>query len=346
MIAIVIAATFAGSSQAFPRLAFGYERGSVEGVYVVRVDGFNLHRVTQNLHAGYFGFTPDWSPDGTRIAVAGSGRGVTKIFTVRPDGTGQRRLTNGPREPWYGDSHPDWSPNSVRIVFHREWSDPVAIFSVRRDGTQLTLLTDRPVYEDVIEALPRWSPDAESIAYVKQDEEFRGHIWVMRHDGTGKTQLTFAQSEASYPRETQPEWSPDSHSVVYMQYERAGGALTEADVCTVSVAGGAPVCLTDSAGPDYDAHYSPDGEHIVFVSERNGTRDIFVMNADGSNQHAVSASAYVDDQPEWSPDGRWIAFLSNRRGQVDLYVIHPDGSGLRRLTRTKGVEDAPTWSPR
>jgi Tol biopolymer transport system component len=61
------------------------------------------------------------------------------------------------------------------------------------------------------------------------------------------------------------------------------------------------------------------------------------MDANGSNEQALTTDLAADTQPEWSPDGEWIAFLSDRSGHVDLYVVHPDGTGLRRLTRNAGV---------
>lgn len=346
VVALALVAASAGSGRAAPRLAFGYKSASVQGVFVVRVDGLNRHRVTHGLNAARLGgFRPDWSPDGTRIAFAARvGFGIDKIYTVRPNGSGQRRITGGAR--CFGDNGPDWSAHSQHIVFQREHCDPVTLWSVKRDGTRLTRLTDPPVYEATVEAAPRWSPDSHWIAFTRSYND-PAHIWVMRRDGSEKTQLTFSpSSEDDYPRDVTPQWSPDSTTLVYTEY-RVGPFFdpVETDVCTVPITGGSRNCLTNAAGVDIDGHYSPDGQHIVFVSDRDGTRDIYVMDADGSNEHPISASAGVDDQPEWSPNGNWIAFLSDRGGQVELYVIHPDGTGLRRLTRSPGVEDAPTWAP-
>ena len=84
---------------------------------------------------------------------------------------------------------------------------------------------------------------------------------------------------------------------------------------------------------------------IVFVSERGGNADIYVMDPDGKNQRRVTAHSAEDGHPSWSPDGRKIAFVSNRNeGYIQIWVIDVDGKNPMRLT--SGVWDQnPDWSP-
>ena len=83
---------------------------------------------------------------------------------------------------------------------------------------------------------------------------------------------------------------------------------------------------------------------IAFVSERDGNSEIYVMNADGSNQTRLTHNRAYDADPTWSPDGRRIAFVSNRDGNSEIYVMDADGSNQIRLTYTTG-SDSPAWSP-
>jgi Tol biopolymer transport system component len=80
------------------------------------------------------------------------------------------------------------------------------------------------------------------------------------------------------------------------------------------------------------------------IAYRHGG-DVFVMNADGSDQRNLSRAPGPDGDQVWSPDGRRIAFLSRRDGKQEIYVVNADGIGLRNLTRNPEHDFAPAWSP-
>jgi len=109
------------------------------------------------------------------------------------------------------------------------------------------------------------------------------------------------------------------------------------DVWAIGADGTGLTRLTHSPGPDFDPSWSPDGTRIAFRSERSGEPEIWVMNADGTEQRRVAAGL----SPAWSPDGSLIAFAG---ASGSLSVIRPDGTGLRALPDTEGGE-YPSWSP-
>jgi Tol biopolymer transport system component len=94
---------------------------------------------------------------------------------------------------------------------------------------------------------------------------------------------------------------------------------------------------------------------IAFVSNREGTWDIYVMNADGTNPRRLTNSPEVEQSPLWSPDGTKIAFVIGRYSSPgdtyvmdgrDIYVMNADGTNPRRLTTTStGSIALPAWSP-
>ena len=85
---------------------------------------------------------------------------------------------------------------------------------------------------------------------------------------------------------------------------------------------------------------------IAFVSDRDGHAEIYVMNADGSGQSALTHDDWEESSnPSWSFDGHQIAFNSSRDGNQEIYILDADGSGQRRLTRNVALDVSPTWSP-
>ena len=87
------------------------------------------------------------------------------------------------------------------------------------------------------------------------------------------------------------------------------------------------------------------GGTIAFVSERDGNEEIYVMNADGSNQRNISNNSSADRAPAWSPDGTQIAFVSNRDGNFQIYVMNADGTNLRKISNSSRSLSSPAWSP-
>src|SRR5438132_9308915 len=85
---------------------------------------------------------------------------------------------------------------------------------------------------------------------------------------------------------------------------------------------------------------------IAFDSDRTGTEQIFVMNADGSGQTNLSNNFKIDNfAPSWSPDGTKIAFYSDRTGTFQIFVMNADGSGQINLSNNAIFDENPSWSP-
>ena len=92
---------------------------------------------------------------------------------------------------------------------------------------------------------------------------------------------------------------------------------------------------------------TPTTSKILFTSARDGNRDVYIMNPDGTEQVNLTRHRADDQQAVWSPTGEKILFVSDRGGVRDLYLMDPDGSNVRRYFKFK-IEDwrtDPTWSP-
>ena len=86
-------------------------------------------------------------------------------------------------------------------------------------------------------------------------------------------------------------------------------------------------------------------EKIAFMSQRDGNAEIYVMNADGTNQLRLTFHTAFDSDPAFSRSGDKIAFRSFRDGNSEIYVMHADGSSQTRVTNHPGSDGQPTFSP-
>jgi Tol biopolymer transport system component len=102
--------------------------------------------------------------------------------------------------------------------------------------------------------------------------------------------------------------------------------------------------LTYESSYEGQPAWSPDGNEIAFVTDRDGNREIYVMYVDGSNQRRITNNECDDLEPDWSPDGNNIVFSSDRYGTSDIYVMNADGNDQVRLTyMDTNDERAPAW---
>jgi Tol biopolymer transport system component len=155
--------------------------------------------------------------------------------------------------------------------------------------------------------------------------------------------------------------SPGGNGRIAFQSDREGG---DSDIWTMTPNGSNLVNLTiDSAANDELPSWRADGRRIVFISDRVTPRnpalpgsdradyEIFVMNADGSNQTQITFNRLDDEHPSWSPNGERIVFQRDFdpvQGEIDYDILSmkADGTSQRNLTNSRGVIDhQPDWSP-
>jgi TolB protein len=263
-----------------PDLLFVSTRDGDYAIFGADAKGDGVHRLTDekgdtSSPAGlYFQNEPAWSPDGTRIAFVSSRDGHSHVFTMSPDGTGTKRLTDSNQN----DDHPSWSPDGRWIVFAREG----AIFRVPAAGGKATRVgKGRGAAAD-----PAYSPDGSLIAYDYREPGFSiRELYVMRADGTGVRKLTDLREVSSYPT-----WSPDGKRVAFLSNAFTG----HAELFVVPVAGGTAKRVTTSDLDAIQPAWGPNGE-LAF--SRDGA---IWMTVDGEETQLTSGD-HNDSAPAWRP---------------------------------------------
>lgn len=84
---------------------------------------------------------------------------------------------------------------------------------------------------------------------------------------------------------------------------------------------------------------------IAFNMNRDGNKEIYLMDAKGSNLRNITRDTLDCYSPSWSPDGKWIAYTAGTGNNYDIYIINIESSEKRRLTNTKKRNESPAWAP-
>src|SRR3954469_18727650 len=290
--------------------------------------GENHLRNIQQLTDGGENAEAYFSHDGKRLIFQSTreGRTCDQQYVMAIDGSHVRRVSSG-----LGKTTCGYFMNGDRRIFFASsqalekscpprpdpskgyvWRlDPFDIYTARSDGSRPRRLTHFGVYT----AEGVLSPDGRKIVFTS----LKGgdlDIYVMHADGTHVVQLT---RQVGY--DGGAWWSPDGKQIVYRAYH----PLTTADVASYK-------------------------ELLAQRLVRPNKMDLWIMNADGSEQRQITHLNAASFGPSWTPDGKKIIFSSNHHtdpklGNFDLFLINPDGSQLEQITTARTFDGFPMFSP-
>jgi TolB protein len=194
-------------------------------------------------------------------------------------------------------------------------------------------------------ASPAWNPSGNTLVYAT--------FGVSASSGASHIEafeLATARSRIVVPpgRNGQfvgPIFAPDGNSIIYGRQGENGSELF-----SVPVAGGTPRQITTSGRGTVNVlpTSSPDGRRIVFVSDRSGPPELYIMDADGTNVNVLTAYDFSEknyrSDPDWSPDGRRIAYQERVGERFQIRTIFAAGGTPKQLT-SEGENEQPSWSP-
>ena len=202
--------------------------------------------------------------------------GDSEVFAMNADTTGLRQLTHNTSP----DEQPSWSPDGGRIVYLHWDGNDWELFVMDADGANQRQLT-RNTHQ---EWSPVWSPDGAQILFASnRDGNWRD--FVMNADGADQKPL------AGYDM-----WrgrSPDGTRQVFADRDGASGG-GDLEVFVSNADGTDRRQLTHNVHSDDQPSWSPDGERIIFTSDRDGDSELFVMNADGTSLRQITHNTHSE----------------------------------------------------
>jgi TolB protein len=265
---------------ALSRIAFVSNRTRHTEIWIMDYDGYDQRAIT---NFASLSLTPRWSPDDTRIAYTSYARGNPDIYIFSLET--YRRV---PFPLFRGlNTTPAWSPDGKRLAFCSSMSGDPEVYVSDVNGGNLQRLTFSPG----VDISPVWNrKTGNEIAFVS-DRSGSPQIYIMSADGTNLRRLITAGGDAS-----SPSWSPNGLFIAFSWRVTDTGTY---DVYVIEIASGRTIQLTHDAGRNEHPYWSPDGRHLVFESNRSGTKQVWTMLADGSNPRQLTAQG-ENWNPSWS----------------------------------------------
>ena len=271
--------------------------------------------------------SPRWIQGGRRISYLSSESGATQVWTMRPDGSDRKQVTNIEG----GISDYLFSPDETKLAYIKE----IKFGKATKD-----------IYPDLPKATGRVITD---LMYKHWDEwvETIPHIFIASIGDTPITSGKDILEGEPYEAPTKPfggseelSWSPDGNTLAYSSRKKVGldyALSTDTDIYLYNVISGSTTNATEG-NKGYDTHprFSPDSRKLSWISmERDGyeadLKRLFVMEL-GKKTYLTEGFECDVDETVWSPDSKSIYFLSTKEAETQLWQVALKTKKIRQIT--------------
>ncbi|MCG8433778.1 MAG: winged helix-turn-helix domain-containing protein [Gammaproteobacteria bacterium] len=342
-------------------------------IYVRPVNSEAMLQITENAGDNKH---PAWSPDGEWLAFLHYQDNACEVRLVAPIGGGIRRVAEC--DAGLGDSL-TWTTDGESLVFHPPGERGLYKISI---NTGLTRQLTFPPADVLRDSDAAFSPDGSSLAFIRWQTYGVADVFITTGEGGNAQRLTsdnqklhglvwdidnehilFSSNRAGgfalwrisaggsdlqrmpvIGRSIDaPAISRDGRRLVYQEWHE----ITNVFAINTLAPGKETQAVTRSTRWDWNAQPTSDGSRMVFVSDRNGSTEIWVMNGPAPNDvmRLTEFNGPFTSSPAWSWNEQSIAFDSSASdGNFDIYLIHADGGSMQRLTEHAAADRHPHFS--
>lgn len=231
----------------------------------------------------------------------------TEIFTTDVDGQNLERLTDNN----YWDLYPAWSPDGMRIAFLSKRANDLDIYMMKADGSDQHMFYDSGSHDADID----WASD--TIVFTSGFK-----IWSIKDDGTRLTLITNPTNAGQWGQanlpigDYDPRLRPDGLKIVFERLEDPESSHGNYNIFTINSDGAQETRLTNTNYSQGLASWSHSGDRIVYVVAAmniEGKYDMYMMEADGSDNHSITPEYFPSNflcySPIFSQDDSEIYFI-------------------------------------
>ena len=315
-------------------ILFARSEGNRSVLYRMAVVGGEPRKLVEDAAEG------DWSPDGARIAYLGwIPDGGTRIGLAESNGSAQHNLARVAGVPLL---HPRWSPDgrTIGLVQAANGGALRSIFLISAENGQVEVV--HAAHERGWLSSLAWMGSGDSVAYSEADS--------VSAAATASGAHVIAQNVRSGKWE-RLLWTPSSGQIldvvspgrIVLDAQSVRENLREVSLSR-SALGTAGRYLTRGNSSDRQPAYSPDGQWVIFSSNRSGNLDLWEISTNAGSPRRVTDDAADDWDPAFAPDGKHILWSSNRSGAFEIWMANADGSDARKITSDGEDAENPTMT--
>ncbi|HUM48318.1 MAG TPA: hypothetical protein PLD84_15410 [Chitinophagales bacterium] len=278
-------------------------------------------------------YNPKWSPDGTSIVFESTMDGKSSIYTILPDGSGLRKITDTTFD--YGQ--PSWSPDGMYLVYYGSVHPMQLFINASKGGEQRKLPTPGyDAYEPVWSLQNKLAFDSRAMGQTPND------IAVMNTDGTGFTKITVDEKYES----SSPQWSPDGKKILYnrsiairkpwkeITKEEMERKKKTAEIMIMNPDGSGNQLLLSNLEGEVAPVWSRDGKTIYYLMKEDTVRNFYRMRLDQKKPERLASLTGIIYSVDVSPDENYITYVAERKKKHAVYI-----QDLKKKTEIKLIGD-------